>query len=374
MQQAVVKRRLMSLDALRGFDMFWILGGEAIFAALVTLTGWRGWLWFDGQMQHSEWNGFTFYDLIFPLFIFLSGVALGLSPKRLDQEPYVKRKSIYQHALKRLFLLIILGIIYNHGWGSGIPMQWDEIRYASVLGRIGLAWFFAAMIVWHCSLRWQLISTFMIVVGYALISLYFPVPEYGAGQLNAAQSVNAYIDQLLLPGISYQNRPLDPEGVLSTLPAIANALMGAIIGRLLIQSMNSEWHKVVLITGIGIILLLVGWLVDFIIPVNKDLWSSSFVLVSVGWSCILLAIFYVLVDLLNWHKLSFIFVVIGTNAIVIYLGTSLINWNYSASSIFGGLIATLPLSGQQLGAVISVLLIQWLLLFWLYRNKLFIKI
>lgn len=138
--------------------------------------------------------------------------------------------------------------------------------------------------------------------------------------------------------------------------------------------MSSEWHKVVLITGIGIILLLVGWLVDFNIPVNKALWSSSFIFVSVGWSCILLAIFYALVDLLNWHKLSFIFVVIGTNAIVIYLGTSLINWNYSASSIFGGLIAALPLSGQQLGAVISVLLVQWLLLFWLYRNKLFIKI
>lgn len=116
------KVRLKSLDALRGFDMFWILGGEAIFAALIVLTGWGGLHWFDKQMHHSTWHGFTFYDLIFPLFIFLSGVALGLSPKRLDKLPMHQRMPLYKHAVKRLLLLLLLGVIYNHGWGTGAPM------------------------------------------------------------------------------------------------------------------------------------------------------------------------------------------------------------------------------------------------------------
>jgi predicted acyltransferase len=161
-----VKDRLLSLDALRGFDMLWITGAQGIFAPLAALTGWQIWRWADGQMEHVSWNGFAFYDLIFPLFVFLSGVTLGLSPRHLPSLSWPDRRRSYMRALRRLFLLIFLGILYNHGWGHGVPANPSEIRYASVLGRIGIAWFAAAMIVWHVK-SWKTVAG--IAVGILLV-------------------------------------------------------------------------------------------------------------------------------------------------------------------------------------------------------------
>ncbi|WP_228768425.1 transmembrane glucosamine N-acetyltransferase NagX [Shewanella sp. TC10] len=370
----------MSLDALRGFDMFWILGGEGIFAALLVLTGWSGWQWFDGQMHHSQWHGFTFYDVIFPLFIFLSGVALGLSPKRLDKLPVAQRTPLYRHAFKRLGLLILLGVLYNHGWGTGAPLDPEQVRYASVLARIGFAWFIGAMLVWHTSLRVQIFSAVAILIGYGLLQLFMPFPNGQAGQFTQTASINAYIDTLLLPGISYQNRPLDPEGILSTIPAVVNGLIGVFVGQFLVKEqqalskLSGEWFKVLCLSLVGVICVGLGWLVDIVIPVNKDLWTSSFVLVTSGWSIVLLAIFYALVDVLKWQKWAFVFVVIGTNAIIIYLASSLMNWQYFAQSLFGGVVNAAPESWQSLLAVISLVAVQWLALLWLHQRKIFIRI
>ncbi|ABK49335.1 conserved hypothetical protein [Shewanella sp. ANA-3] len=369
------KPRLMSLDALRGFDMFWILGGEALFGALLMLTGWAGWQWGDTQMHHSEWNGFRFYDLIFPLFIFLSGVALGLSPKRLDKLPMQERMPVYRHGIKRLFLLLLLGILYNHGWGTGAPADPEKVRYASVLGRIAFAWFFAALLVWHTSLRTQVLVALGILVAYGAVQLWLPFPGGQAGVLSPTESINAYVDSLLLPGVSYQGRTPDPEGVLSTLPAVVNALAGVFVGHFIVKSHpKGEWAKVGLLSVAGGVCLALGWLLGGVIPVNKELWTSSFVLVTSGWSMLLLALFYALVDVLKWQKLAFIFVVIGTNAIIIYLASSLVDWKYIAQSVFGGVIAVLPENAQPLGAVIGLLTVQWLVLYWMYRRNIFVRI
>ena len=369
------KPRLMSLDALRGFDMFWILGGEALFGALLILTGWAGWQWGDTQMHHSEWNGFRFYDLIFPLFIFLSGVALGLSPKRLDKLPMHERMPVYRHGIKRLFLLLLLGILYNHGWGTGAPVDPEKVRYASVLGRIAFAWFFAALLVWHTSLRTQVLVALGILVAYGAVQLWLPFPGGQAGVLSPTESINAYVDSLLLPGVSYQGRTPDPEGVLSTLPAVVNALAGVFVGHFIVKSHpKGEWAKVGLLSVAGGVCLALGWLLDGVIPVNKELWTSSFVLVTSGWSMLLLALFYALVDVLKWQKLAFIFVVIGTNAIIIYLASSLVDWKYIAQSVFGGVIAALPENAQPLAAVIGLLTVQWLVLYWMYRRNIFVRI
>ncbi|MBW0280473.1 transmembrane glucosamine N-acetyltransferase NagX [Shewanella xiamenensis] len=369
------KPRLMSLDALRGFDMFWILGGEALFGALLILTGWAGWQWGDTQMHHSEWNGFRFYDLIFPLFIFLSGVALGLSPKRLDKLPMHERMPVYRHGIKRLFLLLLLGILYNHGWGTGAPVDPEKVRYASVLGRIAFAWFFAALLVWHTSLRTQVLVALGILVAYGAMQLWLPFPSGQAGVLSPTESINAYVDSLLLPGVSYQGRTPDPEGVLSTLPAVVNALAGVFVGHFIVKSHpKGEWAKVGLLSVAGGVCLALGWLLDGVIPVNKELWTSSFVLVTSGWSMLLLALFYAIVDVLKWQKLAFIFVVIGTNAIIIYLASSLVDWKYIAQSVFGGVIAALPENAQPLAAVIGLLTVQWLVLYWMYRRNIFVRI
>ncbi|MCU8020389.1 MULTISPECIES: transmembrane glucosamine N-acetyltransferase NagX [unclassified Shewanella] len=375
MPAKVNKPRLMSLDALRGFDMFWILGGEALFGGLLILTGWAGWQWGDEQMHHSQWHGFHFYDLIFPLFIFLSGVALGLSPKRLDKLPMKERLPVYRHGIKRLFLLLLLGILYNHGWGTGAPADPEKIRYASVLGRIAFAWFFAALLVWHTSLRTQVIVALGILLGYGAMQLWLPFPGGLAGVLLPTESINAYVDSMLLPGISYQGRTPDPEGLLSTIPAIVNALAGVFVGHFIVKSHpKGEWVKVGLLAAAGGACLALGWLLDLIIPVNKDLWTSSFVLVTSGWSMILLAVFYALVDVLKWQKTAFFFVVIGTNAIIIYLASSLVDWKYVAQSVFGGLVMALPESAQALAAVISLLAVQWLVLYWMYRRNIFVRI
>ena len=369
------KRRLMSLDALRGFDMFWILGGEALFAGLLAWTSWQGWKFADAQMHHSQWHGFTFYDLIFPLFIFLSGVALGLSPKRLDKLPTAQRMPLYKHSLKRLLLLLFFGVLYNHGWGTGAPVAIDEVRYASVLGRIAFAWFFAAMLVWHTSLRTQMFVTFSIVIGYGLMQLFMPFPNGTPGLFTAQGTINAYVDTHFLPGITYQNRALDPEGILSTIPAIANAMAGVFVGHYIVkENRRGEWAKVAYLLLAGAFILALGWLVDLVIPVNKDLWTSSFALVTTGWSIILLAVFYALVDVLKWQKVAFPFVVIGCNAIIIYLASSIVNWTYISKSLFGGAINAFPVSAQALAAVVALLLVQWLLLCWMYKRGIFIKV
>ncbi|AQS37515.1 hypothetical protein Sps_02361 [Shewanella psychrophila] len=369
------KRRLMSLDALRGFDMFWILGGEALFAGLLAWSSWQGWRWADAQMHHSQWHGFTFYDLIFPLFIFLSGVALGLSPKRLDKLPIAQRMPLYKHSVKRLLLLLFFGVLYNHGWGTGAPVAIDEVRYVSVLGRIAFAWFFAAMLVWHTSLRTQLFVTLGILIAYGLLQLFMPFPGGTAGVFTPQGTINAYVDTHFLPGITYQNRPLDPEGILSTIPAVANAMAGVFVGHFIVKEhKKGEWAKVAYLLLAGVFILALGWLVDLVIPVNKDLWTSSFALVTTGWSIISLAVFYALVDVLKWQKIAFPFVVIGCNAIIIYLASSLVNWKYTAQSLFGGVVNSFSVSAQPLISVIALLLVQWLVLYWMYKRGIFIKV
>ncbi|MBV7315484.1 DUF5009 domain-containing protein [Shewanella sp. NIFS-20-20] len=350
--------------------MFWILGGEAIFAALFVVTSWRGFQWLDSQMHHSEWHGLTFYDLIFPLFIFLSGVALGLSAKRLDGLPFAQRLPNYRHAFTRLLLLVLFGILYNHGWGTGVELDPEQVRYASVLARIGFAWFFAALIVWHTSVNSQYWIAAAILVAYSLLQLSLgqsgqPFSPHG--------SINAWVDSHWLPGITYQNKAYDPEGLLSTLPAIVNALVGVFVGRFIKQQLSAI-RVIAGLLSLASVAILAGLLLSPWLPINKDLWTASFVLVTSGYSILLFALFYFMVDVLKWHRFSLFFAVIGTNAIVIYLASSLVNWRYLADSVFGGLVAAVPLTWQPLLAVMTLLLVQWLVLYWLYKRQIFFKV
>ncbi|SHI09658.1 transmembrane glucosamine N-acetyltransferase NagX [Ferrimonas marina] len=361
--------RLQAIDALRGFDMFWILGGERLFAALLLLTGWQGFALADAQMRHTPWHGFTFYDLIFPLFIFLSGVTLGLRPKYLPQLPAEQRRSHYRKAVKRLLLLLGLGVLYNHGWGGGMPMAVDQIRFASVLGRIGMAWFIAAMIVWHLRPRAQLWAAAGLALAYALLQGLWPTPD----PYSAAGSANAWLDQALLPGITYQNAPLDPEGLLSHLSAALNALAGVWAGRWLTQSRSLSQRGWGLVLA-GALCLALGWGMHPWIPVNKTLWTVSFVAVTLGWSLWLLALFLLLVDGWQWRWFGGLFALIGVNSIAIYLLSAWVNWDYTSLSLFGGVVAALPEPAQPLLAVIALLACQWALLAFMARRQIFIKV
>ena len=363
--------RLVSLDALRGFDMFWIMGGENIVHALAQLTQWTLFIWLGTQMEHVEWNGFRFYDNIFPLFLFIAGVTMPFSLTRRMERGDSKGK-LYQHIIIRGLLLVILGFIYN----GLLRFDFDNQRYASVLGRIGLAWMFAAIIFINTKTRGQIIWFAAILLGYWAIMMLVPVPGYGAGVLTKEGSLVGYIDRLFLPGRLYLTVH-DPEGILAIIPAIGTALMGVLTGKFL--TLRKEGlepiKKGFYILLAGAISIGIGWLWHLTFPVNKNLWTSSFVLVAGGWSLVYLSIFYIIIDVWKFQKWAFFFIVIGLNPITIYLcQAGMINFESTTRFFFGGFLNTMPELWQHfIGATLYVG-VSWLLLYFLYKKKIFLKV
>ncbi|MCB0572600.1 MAG: DUF5009 domain-containing protein [Phaeodactylibacter sp.] len=364
-------KRVYSLDALRGADMFWIMGGEHIVHALAKLTGWGLFAWMAHQMEHVEWNGFHFYDLIFPLFLFIAGVSMPYSfNKRLERGD--SKQQLYRHAAQRMLLLVFFGMAYN----GLLKFDWENMRYASVLARIGLGWFFAAIIFLNFNRRGQAIWFAGILVAYWLMMTFIPVPGYGAGNLTVEGSLVAYIDRLLLPGRLYLGVH-DPEGILSTLPAVSTALMGVLTGHFLREERQglTALRKGLTLGAAGLAFLLLGYLWGLFFPINKNLWTSSFVLFAGGWSLVFLSIFYLIIDVWEKKRWAFFFVVIGLNPITIYLAQSgLISFEQASDFLFGGLIGYFSEAAQPLLHAIGYTFISWLFLYFLYRQKIFLKV
>lgn len=357
--------RLPALDALRGFDMFWLIGGELLPAALLAWTGWPAWQLLVQQLEHSAWHGFTFYDLIFPLFIVISGVSLGLQGLSLTGRPMAQRRPHYARALRRLGWLLLLGVVYNHGWGSGLPVEPAAVRYASVLGRIGIAWFVAAMLLWHLRTRTVLVFTAVLLVAYSLLQLQWPLTEAG--------SINALLDQAWLPGITYRNAPYDPEGIYSQLGAICNCLIGVLVGVAWRQEAGAPHRRLLKLAGVGSALVLLACLLHPLYPLNKSLWTGSFALLTSGISMLLLLGFDLLLGQ-RTPRLSLPLHWLGQNAILIYLGTSLVMWSYCVKSLVGAWIGASPLTVQPLLQALALLVLQLLALRWLYQRKLFLRL
>ncbi len=376
-QKPVKLPRLLSLDALRGFDMFWIMSGEGVIHALAKATNYPVFLWMSGQLHHTDWNGITFYDMIFPLFLFIAGVSMPFS---LDQklantasELSSAKRSIYKNMIRRTLILLFLGVVVN-----GL-FKWNGLentRFASVLGRIGLAWFFAGLIYMNFNIRGQIIWFAAILLGYWAAMMLIPVPGFGAGVLTMQGSLESYVDRLLLPG-RLHDKVHDPEGILSTIPAIGSALLGIFSGKLL--KLNSPkwpmWKKGVALFIAGILMIALGSLWDLAFPINKRLWTSSFVLFVGGWSMLFLSVFYLIIDVAGFRKWAFPFVLIGVNSILIYLASEgMIDFKHTADFLFGGLIQYAALSWQPVFYAVSIVFVQLALLYFLYRNKIFLKI
>ncbi|MFC4142683.1 acyltransferase family protein [Pedobacter mendelii] len=395
----VKSKRLLSLDALRGFDMFWIISGEQIFHGLAngvmekqsltrsqydwTISTNKNLSFFEhlfiaisNQLHHSPWNGFTFYDLIFPLFIFISGVSMPFSYQKYLTAKKSKEnasKLIFFALIKRTLILLVLGMMVN---GLLKFNGYEQIRFASVLGRIALSTFFAAIIYLNFSLRKQIIWFVSILVGYHIIMIFIPVPGFGRGNFTPDGNLAAYVDRILLPG-KLHRVVYDPEGLLSTIPAIATALLGVFTGSFLISKAHnlSPLKKVFGLVIAGIILLLTGFLWNIFFPINKNMWTSSFVLFAGGWSVILFAIFYYIIDVKSIKIWSLPFVWIGTNSILIYVcAHGLFNFEATSQFLFGGLVQKMPPNLQQAFLWLGVLSIQLFILKFLYDRKLFLKI
>jgi predicted acyltransferase len=370
MKTSITSSRLYSLDALRGFDMFWIIGAEELFHRMAEVSPGPVTEFLSGQFQHPLWHGFTSYDLIFPLFLFLAGVATPYSIGK-QLELGTDRKSLLKRVIKRGLILVLLGVIYNNGLRF---MPLDEIRFPSVLGRIGLAYMFANIIYLYSSVRSRYFWIGGLLLGYWALFLLFAAPGFAPGDLSIEGNIVSYLDRTILPGHLYRNIH-DPEGLFGTLPAIATALLGILAGELL-RGTHSE-HKqktVVRLLVLGVVSLILAQIWNLVFPINKNLWTSSFVLQCGGLSFLLMGIFYYVIDVLGYRKLAFFFRVIGMNSILIYLSSHFIDWAYTTYSLLGwvGQLVGTPYDAVVL--VICFLGVEWAFLYLLYKQRIFLRV
>lgn len=361
-------QRLLSLDALRGFDMFWIIGADEVLHSMAVATGHPGWKAISTQFEHPYWDGFSLYDLIFPLFIFLTGISATFSLGSA-REKGIPTSSLLKKVITRGLILVLLGIIYNNGLQIK-PIE--EIRFMSVLGRIGLAYLFSSIIFLYSGPKTQMACFWGILVSYWLIMRFSSAPGFAPGDLTEAGNFSSWFDRTVLPG-KLSRGIHDTVGLFNNFPAISSGLAGILTGNLLRNENMPDIKKVriMLIAGLCCILLAYGW--NFIFPINKNLWSSSFVLQTVAWSLWLMAGSYYIIDIRGLTKATF-FRIIGMNSILIYMSGKFIQWSYTNKALFQWIG---DLAGDPFNAVIlaiSVVIVKWVFLSFLYHRKVFLKI
>ena len=361
--------RIASLDALRGFDMFWIIGGDAICRSLPAVfdAPWARFL--AAQVEHKPWAGFTFYDLIFPLFLFIIGAVFPFSLlKRVERGE--SRRRIHLHVLKRSLLLVLLGLVA----GGVLKFDFANMRWPGVLQRIGLCYLLVALLVLHTKIKTQVGVFVGVLVLYWAVMALVPVPGHGAGVMTPEGSLHSYIDQHVLPGqISKEfYGPGDSLGVASTFPAACSLLLGVFAGYWL-KSDRSGRKKALGLALAGVACLALGYLWSLAFPIIKHIWTSTYVLWAGGWCLLLMAAFYWLIDVQGRGRWAFFFTVIGMNAILVYFGQQVVDFDKISGFFLAGVAAN---AGALAPLVIPLgaLAVKWLGLRFLYGRKLFFSV
>jgi predicted acyltransferase len=350
--------------------MAMLVGIGGIIVALANLTGWN---WMEGLAtqvhHHVEWEGFRFYDMIFPLFMFISGVAI---PYAINSklEKGVARSLLLKKIFIRLLVLIAFGIIYNGATSRGFT----NARYVSVLSQIGFGYFFAALIsLYSKSIKGSLYWMLGIMAGIAALQLFVPVPGYGAGTFEPASTINAWLDQKLIPG-RLNDEVFDPEGVLCIVSAITITLMGTLAGHVLRSSPLTPSKKALYIALAGVGALALAYALSPVYPVIKKMWTVTYVLMAGGYSALLLSLFYFVIDVKGYKNWTLFFRVFGMNSITIYMGARILGF-WDISRFF--LNWTSIHISEEWGVVfiaIGVVVLQWALLLFLYRRKIFLRV
>jgi predicted acyltransferase len=324
-------------------------------------------------MRHAEWNGLTHHDTIFPLFLFIAGVSFPFSYAK-QQENGMSRKSIYWKIFRRMFILIFLGMVYN----GFFKLDFENMRICSVLGRIGLAWGLAALLFINLKCRTRVVISAVILIAYWLIVRFIPAPDVPGGDpLTMEGSIVGWVDRMIAPGkLIYNDGRFDPEGLFSTIPAVVTAMMGMFTGEFLrIPDSKINGTKKAGYMGLAALALLAFgllWSLDF--PVNKKLWSSSFVLVVGSYSLAMMALFYYIIDVKGWQKWAFFFQVIGLNSITIYLLPRFVNIGSTVNFFLGGLMGFMPEIWAKITYQAGFIGICWLAMYFLYKKNVFLKI
>ena len=365
------KTRFSSLDAFRGITI----------AGMILVNNPGSWKHVYPPLRHAEWHGWTPTDLIFPFFLFIVGVAVSLSlSKRIGREE--GSFSLYTKIIRRSLILFALGIFLR------LLFRFDfaHLRIPGVLQRIAICYLVSALIFSKLGLKGRIGIVFFLLIGYYLVMRFVPVPGYGPGVWDYRGNLCGYLDTKLLGGHLYKPE-FDPEGILSTFPAIATTLLGTIAG----DWLRSSKHMLQKSAGLfiaGIVLTASGLLLHPVFPINKQLWTSTFVLFTAGAALIFLGLCLLLMDGLGTKKWAYSFLVLGTNAIFVYVASTVmvksllaikVSTNQGAVSLYSAIYqhAMVPLAGNLNGSLLFPLL---LLIFWVlvlipfYRKKIYIRI
>ncbi|MDB5294001.1 MAG: hypothetical protein JWL69_5242 [Phycisphaerales bacterium] len=388
---AKIGQRLVSLDALRGFDMFWIIGIDAVIDAFMRwprVTGSgpvaQGLRLVATQLQHKDWEGIAFEDLIFPLFVFIVGVSLVFSLSKALSQHSTGR--VILRIVTRSALLYLFGLMVYHGFDQpihgfgGQTRAMHAVRWMGVLQRIAICYCVAALL--FCAFRPRVLVTITIalLVGYWLLMAYVKVPGVGRGSFAEGANLANYLDQRFLGGYKWDGDH-DPEGYLSTLPAVATCLLGVFAGLLLKSTKPGPYAKVAALLLGGAALAAAGYAWGFVpspvqFPVIKKLWTSSYVLLAGGYSAIILGLFYLVIDVWKLRGWATPFVWIGMNAITLYMLVELRFVSHAAELLVGGGKYQWPMwgRGQELATATAALILVLAVARFLYKKGLFIRV
>ena len=296
------KPRLLALDIFRGLTI----------AAMITVNepGIHSRVY--APLLHAEWNGITPTDYVFPSFIFMVGVSIALSYSK-QVAARIPRKTMIGKICRRAIILFILGLFL-----STLPLfDFSNVRIPGVLQRISIVYFFCAFLFLYSSWKFQMKLGAIILIGYCLVMTLVPVPGYGYAIMEPGKNLAAWLDAIIIPGRMYQGN-WDPEGILSTFPAIVTGINGMLIGQIILSKQTIE-RKVIWMLLAGFLAFTAGNIWNWFFPINKNLWTSSFVLYTSGLAAMILASLYFIVDILGYKKWGKFAMIYGSNAIAAYL-------------------------------------------------------
>jgi predicted acyltransferase len=362
-------KRIVSLDVFRGLAI-----------VLMILVNGQGTRVPYPPLEHVSWNGCSLADLGFPFFLFIVGVALVVSMRGQS----TKTSSNFTTIIQRSMILFILGLLIN-----AIPYHFHitTLRFYGILQRIAMCYFISTLIYLHTTTKTQVIIFIGILLGYWFVMTVLPVPQFGANQLTQSGTWVAYFDQMFFSSQHLLGHVYDPEGFLSTFPSIATTLSGVLTGTLLLSSMDSI-KKINLMLGFGILFVILGCVWDYNFPINKNLWTSSFVLYSSGYSLIIFALCFWLIDVRGYTKWAFPLKIFGMNALFVFVFHVILlkiqsmfslplrdgthdNLRVVITDYFFGIYST---QNAGLFYALCFLVINFLLVMFLYHRKIFIRI
>ena len=320
---ATTKPRLLSLDVFRG----------ATVAAMIWVNNPGDWGHIYAPLEHSAWNGCTPTDLIFPFFLFIVGVSIVYAMESKAEVKANHSKMLWS-AFRRMLILIVISLITQLLFHPGLA----HLRFPGVLQRIGVVYFICTLLFLKTTQKTRDILFVVLLVGYYILMVFVPVPDTGKASLDPETNMGAWVDRVVFSTnhLWSESKTWDPEGLLGTLPAIATGLFGIRVGSWLKRKDRDDAAKVSWLFVYGVTAIVAGLLWGLFFPINKALWTSSYVLYAGGWATVSLALCYWLIDVQGHKKAAIFFVPLGVNAITAYVLSNYIPHYITNKVKFGG--------------------------------------